>query len=129
MMKEKVLNDEVVEEHVEKIQESKVHPQHEDKISTLVLETTNKVGTLKNCEEEVMGFNGDEDVKDFDGELNMNSEGIKNLKVCDFDYGLNLNIIMTTPMKFSMASKEVDFIAIEDLVIIDKEFITRCFNS
>ena len=113
VIEEKILNDEVVEEHVEKIQESKVQPQHEDKISTFVLETTSKVGTLKAYEEEVMDFNGDEDVKDFDGELSMDSEGIKDLKVCDFDYWLNLNMIITNPMKFSMVNKEVNLLQLK----------------
>ena len=126
---EKISNDKFVEEYVEKVQESKVTSQHEEKISTFVLKTINKVGTLKTYEEEVMGFNSDEDVKDFDGELSMYSKGIKDLKVYDLDYGLNLNMIMTNPIKFSMVSNDDDFIAIEDLVIIDKEFITRCFNS
>ena len=94
---EQILEYKVVEERVEKIQESKVTSKHEDRISTLVLETTNKVGTLKTCEEEDMGFSDDEDCK-----ISMDSYGIKDSKVCDFDYGINLNMIITNPMKFSM---------------------------
>lgn len=94
-----------------------------------MLETTSIVGSLKTCEEEVMGFNGDKDVKDFDGELSIDSEGIKGLKVCDFDYELHLNMIYINPMKFSMVNKEVDSIAIEDLVIIDKEFIIKVLTK
>ncbi|GJV22324.1 putative nucleotidyltransferase, ribonuclease H [Tanacetum coccineum] len=55
---------EVVDEHIEKIQDLQNYKQHDDKISTLLFETTNKVGTLKTCEE-IMGFNDDEDVKGF----------------------------------------------------------------
>nr|GEX54901.1 RNA-directed DNA polymerase [Tanacetum cinerariifolium] len=55
---------EVVDEHIEKIQDLQNYKQHDDKISTLLFETTNKVDTLKTCEE-IMGFNDDEDVKGF----------------------------------------------------------------
>ena len=66
-MEEKILNDKVVEEYVEKIQESfffsngeKIQESkvtsHEDKIQTLVLETTKEVGALNTCDEEVAGF-------------------------------------------------------------------------
>ncbi|GKB18195.1 hypothetical protein Tco_0852118 [Tanacetum coccineum] len=54
---------EVVEDHIEKIQDLQSYKQHDDKISTLLFQTTNKVDTLKTSEE-VMGFNDDENVKD-----------------------------------------------------------------
>ncbi|GKD68798.1 hypothetical protein Tco_1322888 [Tanacetum coccineum] len=63
-VEEKVVKAEVVDEHIEKIQDLQSYKQHDDKISTLLCETTNKVGTLKTCEE-IMGFNDDEDVKSF----------------------------------------------------------------
>ncbi|GJX56113.1 hypothetical protein Tco_0286010 [Tanacetum coccineum] len=55
---------EVVEDHIEKIQDLQSYKQHDDKISTLLFQTTNKVDTLKTCEE-IIGFNDDEDVKGF----------------------------------------------------------------
>nr|GEX63520.1 putative nucleotidyltransferase, ribonuclease H [Tanacetum cinerariifolium]GFA07236.1 putative nucleotidyltransferase, ribonuclease H [Tanacetum cinerariifolium] len=68
-VKEKIVKAEVVDEHIEKINlENYKH--HDDKISTLLFETTNKVGTLKTCEE-IMGFNDDEDVKGFNCERKM----------------------------------------------------------
>ena len=82
---------------VEKTQDLQICDKFVNEISTLVLETTNKVGTLKTCEEEDMGFSDDEDC-----EISMDSYGIKDSKVCDFDYGINLNMIITNPMKFSM---------------------------
>ncbi|GJV61756.1 hypothetical protein Tco_1467856 [Tanacetum coccineum] len=42
---------EVVEDHIEKIQDLQSYKQHEDNISTLSFGTTNKVGTLKTCED------------------------------------------------------------------------------
>ncbi|GJU71969.1 transposon ty3-I gag-pol polyprotein [Tanacetum coccineum] len=63
-VEEKIVKAEVVDEHIEKIQDLQSYKQHDDKISTLLCETTNKVGTLKTCEE-IMGFNDDEDVKGF----------------------------------------------------------------
>ncbi|GJS07286.1 hypothetical protein Tco_0364082 [Tanacetum coccineum] len=52
---------EVVDEHIEKIQDLQNYKQQEDKISTSLFETTNKVGTLKTCEE-ILSFNDDEDI-------------------------------------------------------------------
>ncbi|GJW36400.1 hypothetical protein Tco_0059320 [Tanacetum coccineum] len=63
-VEEKIVKAEVVDEHIEKIQELQNYKEHEDKILTLLFETTNKVGTL-NTYEEIMGFNDDEDVKGF----------------------------------------------------------------
>ncbi|GJX19628.1 hypothetical protein Tco_0222305 [Tanacetum coccineum] len=62
-VEEKIVKAEVVEDHIKKIQDLQSYKQHDDKISTLLFETTNKVGTLKICEE-FMGSNDDEDVKD-----------------------------------------------------------------
>ncbi|GJU67611.1 transposon ty3-I gag-pol polyprotein [Tanacetum coccineum] len=61
-VEEKIVKAEVVDEHIEKIQDLQSYKQHDDKISTLLCETTNKVGTLKTCEE-IMSFNDDDDVK------------------------------------------------------------------
>ncbi|GJV13189.1 transposon ty3-I gag-pol polyprotein [Tanacetum coccineum] len=63
-VEEKIVKAEVVDEHIEKIQDLQSYKQHDDKISTLLCETTNKVGALKTCEE-IMGFNDDEDVKEY----------------------------------------------------------------
>ncbi|GKE89073.1 hypothetical protein Tco_1566548, partial [Tanacetum coccineum] len=63
-VEEKIVKAEVVEDHNKKIQDLQSYKQHDDKISTLLFETTNKVGTLKICEE-FMGSNDDEDVKGF----------------------------------------------------------------
>nr|GFA27493.1 putative reverse transcriptase domain-containing protein [Tanacetum cinerariifolium] len=61
-VEEKIIKAEVVDEHIKKIQDLQNYKQQDDKISTSLFETTNKVGTLKTCEE-IMGFNDDEDVK------------------------------------------------------------------
>nr|GEY99738.1 RNA-directed DNA polymerase [Tanacetum cinerariifolium] len=63
-VEEKIMKVEVFNEHIKKIQDLQSYKQHDDKISTLLFETTNKIGTLKICEE-IMGFNDDEDVKGF----------------------------------------------------------------
>ncbi|GJX11075.1 RNA-directed DNA polymerase [Tanacetum coccineum] len=63
-VEEKIVKVEVVDEHVKKIQYLQTYKEHDDKISTLLCETTNKVGILKTCKE-IMGFNDDEDVKAF----------------------------------------------------------------
>ncbi|GJU49955.1 hypothetical protein Tco_1219510 [Tanacetum coccineum] len=57
-IKEKIVKVKVVDEHIEKIQDLQSCKQHDDKISTLMFETTNKVDTLKTCEE-IIGFNDD----------------------------------------------------------------------
>ncbi|GJR24678.1 transposon ty3-I gag-pol polyprotein [Tanacetum coccineum] len=62
-VEEKLVKAKVVDKHIEKIQDFQ-NKQHDDKISTLLFETTNKVGTLKTCEE-IISFNDDEDVKGF----------------------------------------------------------------
>ncbi|GJY18190.1 putative nucleotidyltransferase, ribonuclease H, partial [Tanacetum coccineum] len=61
-VEEKIVKAEVVEDHIEKIQDLQSYKQNDDNISTLSFGTTNKVGTLKTCEE-IMGFNDDKDVK------------------------------------------------------------------
>ncbi|GJU87163.1 hypothetical protein Tco_1294709 [Tanacetum coccineum] len=50
-VKEKILKAEVVEEHIEKTQHLQICEQHDNKASTLVLETTKEVGVLTSCEE------------------------------------------------------------------------------
>nr|GEV69458.1 superoxide dismutase [Mn], mitochondrial-like [Tanacetum cinerariifolium] len=61
-VEEKFVKAEIVEDHIKKIQDLQSYKQHDDNILTLSFGTTNKVGTLKTCEE-IMGFNDDEDVK------------------------------------------------------------------
>nr|GEV02998.1 transposon Ty3-I Gag-Pol polyprotein [Tanacetum cinerariifolium] len=85
-VKEKIVKTEVVDEHIKKIQDLQSYKQHDDKISTLLCETTNKVGTLKTCEE-IIGFNDDEDVKGFNCELEMDFKCVHDLYVRDLDYG------------------------------------------
>nr|GEW26356.1 hypothetical protein [Tanacetum cinerariifolium] len=77
---ENILKVQVVDEQVERIQELKSYEQHEDEISSLVLETTKKVGTLKTCAEKVVHFIDDEDVKGFGSELSMDSKHANGLK-------------------------------------------------
>ncbi|GJT84601.1 hypothetical protein Tco_1066318 [Tanacetum coccineum] len=82
----------------------------------------------KNFKLKIYGFNDDEDVKDFDCELKTDSECVDDLKTCDLDYELILKMIIKTSIKFSMLDKEVILIAIENLVVVDKECTTRCFR-
>nr|GEU93090.1 pentatricopeptide repeat-containing protein At4g21065-like [Tanacetum cinerariifolium] len=62
-VEEKIVKSEVFEDQIEKFQNLQSYKQHDDNISPLSFGTTNKVGTLKNCEE-IMGFSDDEDVID-----------------------------------------------------------------
>ncbi|GJY06232.1 RNA-directed DNA polymerase [Tanacetum coccineum] len=75
-VEEKIVTAEVVDEHIKKIQDLQSYKQHDDKISTLLFQTTNKVDTLKTYDE-IMGFNDDEDVKGFNFKFSMvNKEAI-----------------------------------------------------
>nr|GEU38684.1 transposon Ty3-I Gag-Pol polyprotein [Tanacetum cinerariifolium] len=127
-VKDKIIKTEVVENHIEKILDLQSYKQHDDNISTLSFGTTNKVGTLKTCEE-ILGFNDDEDVKGFNCKLKMEFKCVHDLNVRDLDYGLILRMIMKNQIKFSMANKEAIFITTEKLRVTDKEHITRCFRS
>ncbi|GKC09977.1 putative CCCH-type zinc finger family protein [Tanacetum coccineum] len=127
-VEEKIVKAKVVNEHIEKIKDLQSYKQHDDKISTLLCETTNNVGTLKTCEE-IMGFNDDEDVKGFNCELKTDSECVYDLNVRDLDYGLIFRMMIKNQYKFSMANKEAIFITIENLRVIDREHTTRCFGS
>ncbi|GJX62888.1 hypothetical protein Tco_0295788 [Tanacetum coccineum] len=89
------------EDQVEKIQDLLSCEQHEDKISTLVLETTNNVDVWMNCVEKDVDSKVEEDMNGFHYELNMNSECVNDLNVCDFDYGLIINMIAINPLRFS----------------------------
>ncbi|GKD64595.1 hypothetical protein Tco_1306703, partial [Tanacetum coccineum] len=100
-VEERIMKAEVVDEHIEKIQDLQSYKQHNNKILTLLFETTNKDGTLKTCEE-IMGSNDDEDVNGFNYELKIDFECIHNLNVRDLDYGLILRIIIKNQIKFSM---------------------------
>nr|GEV01653.1 RNA-directed DNA polymerase, eukaryota, reverse transcriptase zinc-binding domain protein [Tanacetum cinerariifolium] len=90
-VKENIVKAEVVDEHIEKIQDLQNY-KRDDKISTLLFETTNKIGTLNTCDE-IMGFNDDEDVKNFNCELKTDFECVHNLNIRDLDYGLTLRIM------------------------------------
>nr|GEV48978.1 RNA-directed DNA polymerase [Tanacetum cinerariifolium] len=85
-VKEKIVKVEVVKDHIEKIQDLQSYKQHDDNILTLSFGTTNKVGTLKTCEE-IMGFNDDEDVKGFSCELKTDFKCVHDLNVHNLDYG------------------------------------------
>ena len=106
IVEDKILKDEIVEEYVEKVQESNVTSQHEDKISTLVLETTKEVGVLNTCDEEVAGSKVDVDVKNLENEATK-SLVVKGTQVCDFDCGFILNMIIKNLIKFSMTTKKL----------------------
>ncbi|GJZ22515.1 RNA-directed DNA polymerase [Tanacetum coccineum] len=82
---------EVVDEHIKKIQDLQSYKQHDDKISTLLSETTNKVGTLKTCEE-IMSFNDDEDVKGFRVDVKRKSieDKVRREKVFEVEEALNI---------------------------------------
>ncbi|GJT53304.1 hypothetical protein Tco_0988358 [Tanacetum coccineum] len=67
-VKEKILKAEVVEEHVEKTQHLQICEQHDNKASTLVLETTKEVGVLTSCEEV------NEDAKTFEVDATIDGE-------------------------------------------------------
>ncbi|GKE88709.1 hypothetical protein Tco_1566184 [Tanacetum coccineum] len=127
-VKEKIVKDEVVDEHIEKIQDLQSYKLYDDKISTLLFETMNKVSTLKTCEQ-IMGFTDDEDVQGFNCELKTNFECVNNLNIRDLDYGVILRMSIKNQIKFSMANKEAIFITIENLRVIDREHTTRCFGS
>ncbi|GKA22794.1 putative nucleotidyltransferase, ribonuclease H [Tanacetum coccineum] len=127
-VEEKIVKDEVVDEHIKKIQDLQNYKQHDDKISTLLFQTTNKVDALKTSKE-IMGFNDDEDVKDLNYELKTYFVCVHNLNVRDLDYGLILRMIIKNQVKFSMENREATFITIENLWVVDKEHITRCFGS
>nr|GFB93497.1 RNA-directed DNA polymerase [Tanacetum cinerariifolium] len=58
-VKENIMKAKVVDEHVKKIQDLQSYKEHDEKISTLLFQTTNKVGTLKTCKE-IMVFNDKE---------------------------------------------------------------------
>nr|GEZ07919.1 transposon Ty3-I Gag-Pol polyprotein [Tanacetum cinerariifolium] len=85
-VEENAIKVEVVDEHVEKIHDLHSYKEHDDKILTLLFQTTNKVDTLKTCEK-IMVFNNDEDVKGFNCELKTDFECVHNLNVRDLDYG------------------------------------------
>ncbi|GJS70721.1 hypothetical protein Tco_0703562 [Tanacetum coccineum] len=72
-VEEKIVKAEIVDEHIEKIQDLQNYKQQDDKISTSLFETTNKVGTLKTFEE-IVGLNDDGDVKGFNFGLNKDFE-------------------------------------------------------
>ncbi|GJZ71856.1 RNA-directed DNA polymerase, eukaryota [Tanacetum coccineum] len=127
-VEEKIMKAEVVDEHIEKIQDLQTYKQHDDNISTLSFGTTNTISTLMTCEE-IIGFNDDEDVKSFNCELKMDFKCVHDLNVRDLDSGLILRMIIKNHIKFSMVNKEVIFITIENLVVADKEHTTRCFGS
>ncbi|GJT79139.1 reverse transcriptase domain-containing protein [Tanacetum coccineum] len=48
-LEENILETKVVEDDVEKIQDLHICEQHDNKVSTLLLETTKEVGVLKSC--------------------------------------------------------------------------------
>ncbi|GKA67140.1 hypothetical protein Tco_0766948 [Tanacetum coccineum] len=90
-VEEKIMKAKVVYEHIEKIQDLQSYKQHDDKISTLLCGTRNKVGTLKTCEE-IMGINDDEDVKGFRVDVKRKSieDNVCREKVFEVDEALNI---------------------------------------
>ncbi|GJT11759.1 hypothetical protein Tco_0858801 [Tanacetum coccineum] len=87
-VEKKIVKAEVVEDHIEKIQDLQSYKQHDDNISTLSFGTTNKVGTLKTCEE-IMVFNDEEDVK-VDVKRKSIEDKVRREKMFDVDEALNI---------------------------------------
>ncbi|GJW58363.1 transposon ty3-I gag-pol polyprotein [Tanacetum coccineum] len=127
-IEEKIMKAEVVDEHIMKIQDLQSYKEHDEKISTLLFGTRNKVGALITCEE-IIGFNDDEDVKGFNFVIRKDFECVYNLNIRDLDYGLILRMIIKNQIKFSMVNKEAIFITTENLVAVDREHTTRCIRS
>ncbi|GJW00070.1 transposon ty3-I gag-pol polyprotein [Tanacetum coccineum] len=90
-VEEKIVKAKVVDEHIEKIQYLQSYKQHDDKISPLLCETTNKVGSLKTCEE-IMDFNDDDDVKGFrvDAKRKSIKDKVRREKVFEVDEAFNI---------------------------------------
>ncbi|GKA57499.1 hypothetical protein Tco_0756687 [Tanacetum coccineum] len=93
-VEEKIMKAEVVDEHIEKIQDLQTYKQHDDNILTLSFGTTNTVSTLKTCEE-ILGFNDDEDVKSFncfrvDVKHKSIEDKVRREKVFEVDEALNI---------------------------------------
>ncbi|GJQ97121.1 hypothetical protein Tco_0008260 [Tanacetum coccineum] len=70
-LEENILKTKVVEDDVEKIQDLHICEQHDNKVSTLVLETTKEVSVLKSCED-VVGSKNNEELKICNCDLNTN---------------------------------------------------------
>nr|GEV19680.1 RNA-directed DNA polymerase [Tanacetum cinerariifolium] len=87
-----------------------------------------KIVKAETCEE-IIGFNDDKDVKDFQYELKTKFNCLHDLNIRDLDNGLILRMIIKNQIKFSMANKEAIFIKIENLMVVDMEHTTRCFGS
>ncbi|GJZ63434.1 hypothetical protein Tco_0619855 [Tanacetum coccineum] len=95
-IEEKIVKAEVVDEHIEKIQYLQSYKQHDDKISPLLCETTNKVGSLKTCEE-IMDFNDDDDVTGYiyegfrvDAKRKSIKDKVRREKVFEVDEAFNI---------------------------------------
>ncbi|GJT25422.1 transposon ty3-I gag-pol polyprotein [Tanacetum coccineum] len=106
-VEEKIVKAEVVDKHIEKIQDLQSYKQHDDKISTLLCETTNKVDTLKTCEE-IIGFNDDEDVKGFNCEPKTDFKCVHDLNVHDLDSGFKSEISYLLVVSPEMESPEME---------------------
>ncbi|GJX05269.1 RNA-directed DNA polymerase [Tanacetum coccineum] len=104
---EKIVKAEVVDEHVEKIQDLQSYKEHYEKISTLLFGTRNKVGALKTCEE-IMGFNDDEDVKGFRVDVKRKSikDKVRREKVFEVDEALDIE--NSRASSFQVRGNDVD---------------------
>ncbi|GJS13852.1 RNA-directed DNA polymerase [Tanacetum coccineum] len=118
-VQEKIVKAEVVDDHIEKIQDLQSYKQHDDNISTLSFRTTNKLGTLKTCEE-IMGFNDDEDVKakvsavrDWSSPKTL--PDVRNNKVADA-------LSRKTTLLVSISNEVVGFNSIQELYASDEDF-------
>ncbi|GJW47616.1 hypothetical protein Tco_0079262 [Tanacetum coccineum] len=99
-IEEKIVKAEVVDEHIVQIQDLQSYKEHDEKISTLLFGTRNKVGALKTCEE-IMGFNDDEDVKGF--RVDVKRKSIEDKVRCEvFDVVEALDIENSRESSFQM---------------------------
>ncbi|GJZ71857.1 hypothetical protein Tco_0635708 [Tanacetum coccineum] len=94
-VEEKIMKAEVVDEHIEKVQDLQTYKQHDDNISTLSFGTTNTISTLMTCEE-IIGFNDDKDVKSLncfrvDVKRKSIEDKVRREKVFEVDEALNID--------------------------------------
>ncbi|GJT80240.1 hypothetical protein Tco_1054582 [Tanacetum coccineum] len=115
-VKEKIVKAEVVDEHIEKIQDLQNYKQHDDKISTLLFETTNKV----ELEGEFFPSEGDHvdetkinAVRDWSSPKTLSE--VRNNKVANA-------LSRKTTLLMSISNEVMDFDSIKELYTSDENF-------